>query len=66
MLLTHHDHARIKLTIQYLTNDFVYSVHSNVRNGGLIALAAIGIVKNLSVISYSNPDRPWAMPRLSI
>lgn len=38
-----HDAAKIKLTIQALVSDFVYSVSANARNGGLIGLAATSI-----------------------
>lgn len=37
------DTAKIKLTIQALVTDFVYSVSPNARNGGLIGLAATSI-----------------------
>ncbi|KAF8939428.1 hypothetical protein BGZ58_009783 [Dissophora ornata] len=37
------DNAKIKLTIQALVADFVYSVSPNARNGGLIGLAATSI-----------------------
>ena len=37
------DTAKIKLTIQALVSDFVYSVSANARNGGLIGLAATPI-----------------------
>ncbi|KAF9083681.1 PtdIns(3,5)P(2) sythesis regulation factor, partial [Mortierella sp. AD031] len=37
------DTAKIKLTIQALVADFVYSVSANARNGGIIGLAATSI-----------------------
>ncbi|KAF9135386.1 hypothetical protein BGW39_003183 [Mortierella sp. 14UC] len=46
------DTAKIKLTIQALVSDFVYSVSPNARNGGLIGLAATSISLGGSVSSY--------------
>ncbi|KAF9902278.1 hypothetical protein EC991_005073 [Linnemannia zychae] len=46
------DTAKIKLTIQALVSDFVYSVSPNARNGGLIGLAATSISLAGSVSSY--------------
>ncbi|KAK3834966.1 MAG: vacuolar protein 14 C-terminal Fig4p binding-domain-containing protein [Linnemannia gamsii] len=46
------DAAKIKLTIQALVSDFVYSVSPNARNGGLIGLAATSISLGSSVSSY--------------
>jgi vacuole morphology and inheritance protein 14 len=45
------DNAKIKLTIQALVSDFVYSVSPNARNGGLIGLAATSI--SLGVVSIN-------------
>ncbi|KAF9330062.1 hypothetical protein BGZ91_000285 [Linnemannia elongata] len=46
------DTAKIKLTIQALVSDFVYSVSPNARNGGLIGLAATSISLGSSVSTY--------------
>ncbi|KAG0212250.1 hypothetical protein BGX28_006603 [Mortierella sp. GBA30] len=46
------DTAKIKLTIQALVTDFVYSVSPNARNGGLIGLAATSISLAGSVSTY--------------
>ncbi|KAF8946834.1 hypothetical protein BGZ47_011225 [Haplosporangium gracile] len=46
------DTAKIKLTIQALVSDFVYSVSANARNGGLIGLAATSISLASSVSTY--------------
>ncbi|KAF9924331.1 hypothetical protein FBU30_005669 [Linnemannia zychae] len=46
------DTAKIKLTIQALVADFVYSVSPNARNGGLIGLAATSISLAGSVSLY--------------
>ncbi|KAF9148143.1 hypothetical protein BG015_010153 [Linnemannia schmuckeri] len=46
------DTAKIKLTIQALVSDFVYSVSANARNGGLIGLAATSISLAGSVSTY--------------
>ncbi|KAF9143741.1 hypothetical protein BGX30_014899 [Mortierella sp. GBA39] len=46
------DAAKIKLTIQALVSDFVYSVSPNARNGGLIGLAATSISLGSSVSTY--------------
>ncbi|KAF9401619.1 PtdIns(3,5)P(2) sythesis regulation factor [Mortierella sp. AD011] len=46
------DTAKIKLTIQALVTDFVYSVSANARNGGLIGLAATSISLAGTVSTY--------------
>ncbi|GJJ79166.1 vacuole morphology and inheritance protein 14 [Entomortierella parvispora] len=46
------DTAKIKLTIQALVADFVYSVSPNARNGGLIGLAATSISLASGVSSH--------------
>ncbi|KAF9097728.1 hypothetical protein BGX29_007956 [Mortierella sp. GBA35] len=46
------DTAKIKLTIQALVADFVYSVSANARNGGLIGLAATSISLAGNVSTY--------------
>ncbi|KAG0056174.1 hypothetical protein BGZ83_006083 [Gryganskiella cystojenkinii] len=46
------DTAKIKLTIQALVADFVYSVSPNARNGGLIGLAATSISLASSVSAH--------------
>ncbi|KAG0371391.1 hypothetical protein BGZ54_000018 [Gamsiella multidivaricata] len=46
------DTAKIKLTIQALVTDFVYSVSPNARNGGLIGLAATSISLAGGVSTY--------------
>ncbi|KAI1306433.1 hypothetical protein EDD11_004764 [Mortierella claussenii] len=46
------DATKIKLTIQALVADFVYSVSPNARNGGLIGLAATSISLGGTVSTY--------------